>query len=433
MVRYGIFGEKAVWFETVLIFAILIAPTIQYRLELGAFSMALLEPIVIFGLVMLLVRRLARGNPYRLKLHLPIIFMVLLIVWSAFILPFSGDWQRSLSDLRDWLIPALCYLLPGVSVRQNWRRWVNLMLIWATLMAFLGIYQQFTDSARFFINPLADYKTGFVTAGSDDAALERVSYGVGLFSHPNVYGLYLLSNLLVLGSLVLHRPRHITLIVVWLLIAVAFYGSYAKTAYIAALLSFVLMLAFWRFRKLENLFFFGSILVFAIMAAIAVAVQILPSAVWNTFWWRVNLWQIAIKLIQTNPQILFWGNGMTQFYQMAFYGQPHNLYIYITLAYGLPGLLLLLASFGAIVLQGWRMYCRRLFYTEPRLLGLWFALLSYFVIGFFESSLLGIELRTLFLMTLLLWESLVHEVRVARMNLLQPKENFPALTDVHVA
>ncbi|GAB4497628.1 MAG: hypothetical protein OHK0052_09540 [Anaerolineales bacterium] len=421
------------WLETLLIGAILIAPTIQYRLEFGAFSVALFEPIVLVGLLLLVVRRLARGNLYRLKLHLPMVFVLLLIVWAALILPFSANWQRNLSDLRDWLIPLLCYLLLGISTRQNWRRWVNLMLIWATLTALLGLYQQFTDSARFFINPLADYKTGFVTAGSDAAALQLVSYGVGLFSHPNIYGLYLLSSLLVLGGLVLHHRRHTALILLWLLIAFAFYGSYAKTAYLAALLSLVLMAAFWRFRKPENLLFFGAILIFAAVFAIVIAVQILPTAVWNTFWWRVNLWQIALQLLQSNPQILLWGNGMNQFGKIAFYGQPHNLYVYITLAYGLPGLLLLLASFGAIFFEGWRMYRQQLFAIEPRLLGLWFALLTYFAIGLLESSLLGIELRALFLTTLILWESLSREVRATLRVSPVPIENLSAPVNVHAA
>lgn len=421
------------WLESLLIFAILIAPTIQYRLELGTFSVALLEPIVIFGLVILLVRRLARGNLYRLKLHLPIIFIVLLIVWSTFILPLSSNWQRSLSDLRDWLIPLLIYLLLGISTRQNWQRWVNLMLIWATLIALLGIYQQFTDSARFFVNPLADYKTGFVTAGSDVSDLLLVSYGIGLFSHPNVYGLYMLSNLLILVGLVLKNRQKFTFVLHLLLIAFAFYGSYAKTAYLAALLSIVLMVAFWRFRKPENLLFFGAMLIFAAVLAATIAAQILPAAVWNTFWWRVNLWQAALQLLQSNPQILVWGNGMNQFGQVAFYGQPHNLYVYVTLAYGLPGLLLLLASFGAIVFEGWHMYRQKLFAAEPRLLGLWFSLLTYFFIGILESTLFSIELRALFLMTLILWESLAREVRAAPISLPQPKQNLLPPVNVHAA
>lgn len=136
-----------------------------------------------------------------------------------------------------------------------------------------------------------------------------------------------------------------------------------------------------------------------------------PSAYLGTLQWRSGLWKTAIEVIDDNPTILLIGNGMEEFALRAIYPQPHNLYIYLLLTYGLPGLALILGIDWYIVRFGYMAKRRQWFQHEPLLAALRVGLTGYFLVSLVESNLTGIENRMLFLIVLACFIGLRREVQ----------------------
>jgi REP element-mobilizing transposase RayT len=126
--------------------------------------------------------------------------------------------------------------------------------------------------------------------------------------------------------------------------------------------------------------------------------HVLSPVYFQTLVWRFDLWTYTDDVITQHPETLFFGNGLAWFARLAFYGQPHNTYLYLLMEYGVFGLLLKLLLFGYLLWNGARLHRRGLMHREPMLRGLWFALFFYFLIGMVESTFLSIEYRTQFLL-----------------------------------
>jgi len=138
-------------------------------------------------------------------------------------------------------------------------------------------------------------------------------------------------------------------------------------------------------------------------------VKYFPPELFATYYWRVGLWKIAYEFFLQNPTILLIGGGLNKFGDIAYYGQPHNLYIYIFLLYGVPGLIFLLSIL-------WENIWSMIFYfqanrTRDQLMqaGLFMATMSLFAVGLTESTLFGIEIRIIFMTWLALFIGFMRE------------------------
>src|SRR3972149_6640690 len=137
-----------------LIFLLLVAPTIQYRVELGSISFALIEPITLFAAGALITWQIINRHKLAIAKD-PMIFLFMgITVWASVIRPWASDWQHGLSDMRDWAFSLLGYIALVSTVRLRWRKWIGVFLAWVVLLSILGIYQHFTQSARPFLNEL---------------------------------------------------------------------------------------------------------------------------------------------------------------------------------------------------------------------------------------------------------------------------------------
>jgi O-antigen ligase len=395
-----------------LIMLLFLAPTIQYRVELGAFSFTLMEPVVLITVAALLVDQISREGRL-VVLKSPLVFLCLgMTIWAFMIRPWSSDWKHGLSDMRDWAIPVLGFVTLTGTVRDGWRRWIGFFTALALCNALLGLYQHVTDSFRPFIGELAAYKTGFAVSPETNQ-LALVSYAVGFFSHPNGFAVYLfISLMLALGMLAQGGRRWLKIILV-LCLGIVLFWTYAKASILVVALA-VIVFALERIIKSGKMFLLllAALLLLSVLS-ILVAVWFVPSTLLNTFYWRVGLWQTALEVVASHPSIILVGNGMDVFVTAAYYPQPHNLYIYLFLEYGLLGLL-----FGMIVCwsmwrHGWQARRAGLMAREPLLSALWIALLGYFAIGWVESSLIGIESRMIFLLAAACFVGLMREVRAA--------------------
>ena len=102
---------------------------------------------------------------------------------------------------------------------------------------------------------------------------------------------------------------------------------------------------------------------------------------------------------------------MDDFAQQAYYAQPHNVYIFLILQYGVVGLVWAALVIRIIWRRGWRLHRDGLMARESLLAALWVALLGSFAVGLVESNLLEIEGRMIFFLVVACFCGLAREVR----------------------
>jgi len=296
------------------------------------------------------------------------------------------------------------------SVRRGWHTWIGVFLVLALGNSLVGIYQHMTDSFRPFIGGLASYKTGFAISPETNQ-LALVSYAVGFSSHPNGFASYLTACLILALAWPARGVRRLLKVFLLICLGAALFWTYAKASMVVLMLAIVLFVL-ERCVRSNNLFLLLLSGVLAASIGIAwLAAQLVPALLLNTLYWRVGLWNVAFEVMNRQPRILIFGNGMEVFATAAYYHQPHNLYIYLLLEYGVVGLLLGIATFLSVCWRGWKARQAGLMAREPLISALWIALLSYFVIGFVESSWIDIESRTIFLLVAACFVGLIREAR----------------------
>jgi O-antigen ligase len=368
-----------------------------------------LEPVVLIVSVILVAHQIQNRGSLIVLNDLFIFQFATLTLWAVLVRSWAADWRHGMSDVRDWVIPVLGFAVLTSTIRHGWRKWTRVFLLIVVLGAFVGIYQHVCNNFRPFVTNLASYKMGF-DLSPDDNQLALASYAVGFFTHPNGFAIYLFIGLMMtLGWLAKPGGRWLKMVVLGVIV-LALFWTYAKASLLAVGFG-VILFALQHWIKRSKYFLVAVVtLVTTGSVGFWLVAQYFPTQLLGTFWWRVGLWQTALSTIGENPSILFTGNGLDTFANQAYYGQPHNVYLYIVLEYGLPGLTLILTALWQVWKRGWHVRMT-LMTREPMLAALWIALLSYFLIGLVESNLFGIENRMIFLACLACFVGLYRELR----------------------
>ncbi|HEX5689973.1 MAG TPA: hypothetical protein VFX76_08220, partial [Roseiflexaceae bacterium] len=344
-----------------------------------------------------------------------------MVVWVALIRPWSQDWQHGLSDIRDWIIPVLAYVALVSTIRDGWRRWTLLLLFVVLAQALFGIYQHVTDSARPFISQGAEFKTGFAIS-PETSQLALVSFAVGTFSHPNNFALYLFVGLMVLLGWRTTSWWRLLKPVLLVAIVLALFWAYAKASLVVMAVAIVIFWVQRWFRSGRVLLLATGIGLLLLVVGLLIAARLIPAVLLGTLYWRFGLWEAAIRVMGEYPAILLVGNGIESFAQQAYYGQPHNTYLFMLLEYGMFGPLWLLAVMCVIGIRGWRARSHAWLRREPLLSALWIALFGYFAVGLVETNLLDIESRMIFFLVIACFTGLARELRAETRRAVPPPE-----------
>jgi O-antigen/teichoic acid export membrane protein/transcriptional regulator with XRE-family HTH domain len=398
-----------------LVLLVWLIPSIQYRIELGPVSFALMEPVVLGISLILLIYQLIWRRRLFLSTNLLLWIAIGYLLLAAAVRPWSPILTAGLSDVRDWAIPLITTIVLLGAFRTRWRAWSLLIVYIAAILSIIGLYQVITDSFRPFVIEGAIFKTGFVLA-DDGLTLETSSYAAGFFSHPNRFAQYLFVGFCVAQGWLAGTWRRGLLwkVAIIGLIGVTLYFTYAK----ASLVSMVITVGlFWLFFLLRNDRLLLAVLIFLGVSSgwllLGLLLPIIPATFFETLQWRLNLWHLSLGLLGDNPSIFLFGNGTELLLQYLPEGisEPHNVYIYLTLKYGVSGLLLLVLTMIGLVYLGWRDRVLNQMHREPVLAGLWFALIGFLLVGLVESNLQEIEMRMLFLLVVGCYIGLSRELR----------------------
>jgi hypothetical protein len=255
----------------------------------------------------------------------------------------------------------------------------------------LAIYQWSTNSFRPFAAPNAFYKATFTLDPMTNQP-QLASFGTGLFSHPNELALYLVLSLLIGVGWWLGRPSLLkAAIVAVLLLGLA--TTYAKTSIGVGALGGATLLIHQRVRSNRAFTIAGGTTLLAAGGATCLAVSLLPRLWLATLGWRVGLWDAALGLLWHRPGALAIGGAMDDYARVAIYAQPHNLGIYLILAYGLLGVLWLGLLVWRIHTAAWQLRRGGALHREPLLAALWLGPWAFLAVGMLESLLLSIEWR----------------------------------------
>jgi hypothetical protein len=370
-----------------------LGPTIRWRVDVGSVSFAFMEPVTLFVIGILSLFMLSSGKRLTLYINSFIAVLIFYFTWILIFRPWDQNWSHGLSDLRDWGIPILTIIILLSVVKHGWRKWSLAMIPIALLHSVIGIYQHITDSFRPFASLPSIYKLDFL-------GTTRPSFTVGLFEHPNSLAVFLIIAIMVsLGWLIEQngiKRKFIPSAVILLLSAILFW-TYAKAEILA--LAFMLFLFFIiPYIRTSKIFIALSLIILmALLTAVWFAINQWPIE-FQSIWWRIDLWKSVFQTVSTHPDILLWGNGDIAFAANAIWPQPHSVFFDTLLNYGLIGLLLLLLLIILIIGYGILSYERGDLKRNPILRALWISLLGFFITGFVESSLIGIETRMIFLM-----------------------------------
>ena len=383
---------------TILLLFLFMAPTVQARMQLGFVNLAFMEPVVLVVSGLMILRQVYFKRTITLPRNNSILFFFALLIWSFVLGILSPNTKLGFNDIRAWFIPALGFVAL-LTVKDGWVYWMKIYALSVVVNSLLGIVQYWANSFRYFVPTDFSYQ-GYRTAVivvAGKVTLVQLSFAAGFFGHPNGYAMYLLSGLMILLGYA-WATKTLWAKVLAIPIVLALILSFSKTSIImmAILLAAFVISQQSRERKIKIYFYLSFSTVFGLAAAIFL-LKYLPLEIFTTLYWRFGLWQIALDTIVKFPLILMIGNGLELFGSNAYYWQPHSLYVSFLLLYGVPGLLLILAILLNTVHSGYYLLSRYVSHEKFMVIGVWFSILVFFLVGMTESSLLSIEDRMIFL------------------------------------
>jgi O-antigen ligase len=384
----------------------LIGITIQWPFSgLLPLELALIDLIlVVICLVWIVKTPDLRGAVAKAFEHPLLWILAAWAIWALFLWIVSSDWAYLINETR-WLFLGTAAFAFLMSVLQSdWRRMVAIFLVFAAFIAAVTDLQGLTG---FFKPPFAALMEKEIWVSPTEAVTQPVA--VGFFRHPNVFGAFVLWPLLLTVGFLSDRRKRLLGILGILFFGASLYLSYYRTLFLGvgfALAIFILIrsrlsprLVGWLIAGIALLVIAGSVL----------ALQLFPNLEFFTnLWFRVRLWESSLNAIQSEPIILLLGSGFSPSAELllnAARSDPHNAFLYMTMHYGLPGLLLFLAIIGLVIREGWKAYRDGTFLAEPLLAALWSGLLAWFLTDLIDSRLSTPEWQMMFMLILALFFS----------------------------
>lgn len=307
----------------------------------------------------------------------------------------SGDWAYDLNEARWlWITLGVAVFL-SYAAEANWARMVAIFVGVTFVSALVADFQGLTGA---FVPPFASLppKEFFLAP----TTLGAQSLAVGFYQHPNAFGAQVFWPLLICVGFAFKRKRR------WLaLLGVAFFGaslylSFYRTLLVGFLFS-VVLLAMIQLRLRPWVFAVaaGAMSVVGMGGSVALALFAKGGRFLGDLSGRGVYWVDAFRLIRNQPMILLFGSGFrpsAELVQAQARSDPHDMYLYMLMHYGILGLVLLIVLIATVVEAGWRGYRRGQLDREPVLGAIWAGFIAWFATGSIDSRLTTAGWQVLF-------------------------------------
>jgi hypothetical protein len=178
----------------------LVPPMIQYRQELGPFSIAFLEVPLLIASTIFIIHQLLRYRRLTLSTNPVVLIFVAFTVLSMVVRPWSMvgiDGLAGISDIRNWVIPTLGMIAMLGALQTQWRKVTVALLFVAFGVALIGIWQFATHSVPPFLQSEALAPRPTLVLNRTGDALGQTNFGAAFFAHPGGLAQYLSPILMV--------------------------------------------------------------------------------------------------------------------------------------------------------------------------------------------------------------------------------------------
>ncbi len=346
-----------VWMSTVkgmdlAILALFASASFQWEFGPDPLRVALVEPVALLVLIYLAIS----SDPAvdRPRLHDLAWLWLGLAAWAGLQWIVANDWRYAARDVRQLLLAALLFgsLLRRRDFDPRRAAWVAIGV--AVTSALFADVQRLTG---WFVPPFASVYYKDVLTPPTGAG---VPVAVGFFTNANVFAAFIFWPLLIAIGRVIRGPQRALAAAGALLLALSLYWSLARGVMAGAVLGSLFLAIFLFVRRRALAFGLVSILATVMTAVVLYFGSTHPeSGFFLTLGLRRVLWDAALEMMRRTPSFLISGVGaqaVNYLHGFALLGRedPHNLYLYFLVHYGLPGLAVILITAWAAITNGWR-------------------------------------------------------------------------------
>ena len=326
------------------VLALFVSASFQWEFGPDPLRVALVEPVALVVLVYLIVS----GTPSveRPRLHGVAWLWLGLAAWAGLQWLVATDWRFGARDVRQLILAAL--ILAALLRRRDFdpRRAAWIAIGVAGLSALAADTQRLTG---WFEPPFATvYYKDVLTAPTGAG----VPVAVGFFTNANVFAGFIFWPFLISAGRLIRGPQRLLTGTLTLLLALSLYWSLARGVRAGAVLGMVVQCTFLKVRPRELAFGLVTLLAALSTGVILVIASTHPqSGFFLTLGLRRVLWDAVFEMMRRTPTFLISGVGAhavdyLQGFALLGREDPHNMYLYVLVHYGLAGL-------AAIVLTAW--------------------------------------------------------------------------------
>ncbi len=334
------------------VLALFASASFQWEFGPDPLRVALVEPVALVVLVYLIMS----GTPSveRPRLHGVAWLWLGLAAWAGLQWLVATDWRFGARDVRQLLLAAL--ILAALLRRRDFdpRRAAWIAIGVAGLSALAADTQRLTG---WFVPPFATVFSKDVLTAPTGAG---VPVAVGFFTNANVFAGFIFWPFLISVGRLIRGPQRLLAGTLTLLLALSLYWSLARGVIAGAVLGMVFLFTFLKVRPRELAFGLVTLLAALSTGVILVIASTHPqSGFFLTLGLRRVLWDAVFEMMRRTPTFLISGVGAhaidyLQGFALLGREDPHNMYLYVLVHYGLAGLAAIVLTAWGVLGGGWQ-------------------------------------------------------------------------------
>jgi len=338
----------------------------------------------------------------RVNFHFIDLIILIYLAWSIYSALVKSNSLRSTSNFYQFGFPILFYFALKFSVieREDFLRWMKILIIFSTSTVLYLIFELFTKK-NIFLLPKNVYSDFIYKYTSKVKGIYQPS---GPFLDPNTAGLFF-PLVVSMGLYFYFRSRLSKEKIKWLIFVVVLIAgtllSFSRTSYICLLIILTINLLFNLKNKLKSFVFIGNFLIIILILSLFLFPFHNDSGLadrmssTSTLEMRIGYLNESISLLRENWMI---GIGFDNFRYRRSYeesGPVHNFFVTIFVELGLIGIIPILTIILFIYIS-YRKYLKLPKKDSFLHIALLSVFIGYFIGGITMTSHLIIQLNSIF-------------------------------------